>query len=103
MSPPSAPDWYAPAGCHAVPSYALEFRRSARKELESLPDAVLARVWERVEALADDPRPHGCKKLRGANDLWRIRVGTYRVVYHLDDAARTIVIAAIGDRKDVYR
>ena len=82
--------------------YTVQFVRSARKELERLPDSVVQRVFARIEALADAPRPPGCKKLRGARDLWRIRIGDYRVIYQLDDAQGLVEIRAIGDRKDVY-
>ena len=85
-----------------MPSYTVQFVRSARKELERLPDALLQRVFARIESLADTPRPPGCKKLRGARDLWRIRIGDYRVIYHLDDARHVVEIRAIGDRKDIY-
>lgn len=85
-----------------MPSYSVQFVRSARKELERLPDAILRRVFVRIEDLAGTPRPPGCKKLRGARDLWRIRIGDYRVVYHLDDDRRVVEIRAIGDRKDIY-
>jgi mRNA interferase RelE/StbE len=70
--------------------------------LEQLPDAALHRLFSRIEALAENPRPPGCKKLRGATDLWRIRVGNYRVVYQVADAVLLVEIRAIGDRKDVY-
>jgi len=85
-----------------VPKYSVRFVRSARKELEQLPDAALQRVFARIEALAENPRPPGCKKLRGATDLWRIRVGNYRVVYQVADAVLLVEIRAVGDRKDVY-
>lgn len=85
-----------------MPKYVVQVVRSARKELERLPDPVLQRVFARIEALADIPRPPGCKKLRGARDLWRIRIGDYRVVYQLDDSRQLVEIRAIGDRKDVY-
>jgi mRNA interferase RelE/StbE len=85
-----------------VPSYALRFVRSARKDLERLDDATLNRIFTRIEALAGAPRPPGCRKLRGAQDLWRIRIGSYRVVYQIDDASRMVEIRAVGDRKDVY-
>lgn len=87
---------------HKDVSYAVGFARSARKELESLDDATLNRVYSRIEALADVPRPRGCRKLRGSKDLWRIRVGAYRVVYQIDDDASTVDIRVVGDRKDVY-
>lgn len=83
-------------------SYAVQFVRSARKELERLPDTILQRVFARIEGLASTPRPPGCKKLRGARDLWRIRIGDYRVVYAIDDGLRVVEIRTIGDRKDIY-
>ena len=55
-----------------------------------------------VDALVTNPRPVGCKKLRGADDLWRIRVGDFRIVYRVDDRERAIEIAAVRNRKDVY-
>lgn len=82
--------------------YSVQFVRSARKELERLPDTLLQRVFARIETLASTPRPPGCKKLRGARDVWRIRIGDPRVVYAIDDALRVVEIRAIGDRKDIY-
>lgn len=82
--------------------YELRLARSARKELEALPDAVLARVARHLDLLPDTPRPPGCKKLRGATDLWRLRVGDYRIIYAVDDTTRVIEVRAIRDRKDAY-
>lgn len=82
--------------------YEVRFARSARKELERLDDDVVNRVFARIESLAKMPRPVGCRKLRGARDLWRIRIGDYRVVYLVNDAERVVEIRAVGDRKDVY-
>lgn len=67
--------------------YALRLARSARKELDALPSQT---------------RPHGCKKLRGATDLWRVRVGDFRIIYRIDDAAQLIEVQVIRDRKDAY-
>jgi mRNA interferase RelE/StbE len=83
--------------------YELRLARSARKELDALPDAVLNRVARHLDALTTEPRPRGCKKLRGASDLWRIRVGNYRVIYRVDDGAQLIEVRAIRDRKDAYQ
>jgi mRNA interferase RelE/StbE len=63
-----------------VPKYSLEIKQSAQKELDALDDALFARIDPRILALADQPRPAGCKKLRGFKDQWRIRVGDWRVV-----------------------
>jgi mRNA interferase RelE/StbE len=52
--------------------------------------------------LADEPRPAGCRKLAGLDDAWRIRVGDYRIVYVVDDLARTVTVTRIGHRRDIY-
>ncbi len=83
-------------------SYAVELKPSARKELESLPDSVLARVFRKLESLADDPRPPGCKKLKGYKDHWRVRIGDWRVVYIIDDAERLLSVTRIAHRREVY-
>lgn len=83
--------------------YTVVFARSARRELERLEAGVARRIISRVEALAKDPRPHGCVKLQGAADLWRIRVGDYRVIYSLDDDARLVDIRVVRHRSDAYR
>ena len=83
--------------------YAITFARSARKELEALSRPLVARVFNRIEALGRDPRPTGCRKLVGQGNLWRIRVGDYRVIYEIDDARQTVDISAIRHRSDAYR
>jgi mRNA interferase RelE/StbE len=85
-----------------VNSYAVELKPSARKELESLPDSVLARVIGKLESLAHDPRPTGCKKLKGYKDQWRVRIGDWRVVYIVDDKARLVSVTRIAHRREVY-
>ena len=83
-------------------NYSLEVKPSARKELEALPDRVLARVVQKLESLGHAPRPTGCKKLKGYKDQWRVRVGDWRVVYIIDDAAKLIRITRIAHRREVY-
>ncbi|MDQ7858548.1 MAG: type II toxin-antitoxin system RelE/ParE family toxin [Armatimonadota bacterium] len=61
------------------------------------------RIISRVEALATDPRPPGCVKLQGAADLWRVRVGEYRVIYAIDDDQRLVDIRVVRHRSDAYR
>jgi mRNA interferase RelE/StbE len=85
-----------------VDSYTFELKPSARKELESLPDTVLARIVSKLEALKSDPRPAGCKKLRGYKDQWRVRVDDWRAVYIIDDAARLVSVTRIAHRREVY-
>jgi mRNA interferase RelE/StbE len=83
-------------------SYAVELKPSARKELESLPDTALARVIQKIESLHRDPRPAGCKKLRGYKDQWRIRIGDWRVVYIIDDTVKLVSVTRIAHRREVY-
>lgn len=83
-------------------SYRLSLTASAEKELQRLPAKTVARIAVRVERLASVPRPPGCKKLVGGDKEWRIRIGDYRVVYEIDDAAKTVDVTRIAHRRDVY-
>ncbi len=83
--------------------YAVAFARSARRELESLQAPVVAKVFARIEDLACDPRPRGCVRLRGRQDLWRLRVGDYRVIYTIDDDRGLVDVIAVRHRRDAYR
>lgn len=84
-------------------SYAIRISRQALKELERLPATETRRISEAVNNLSENPRPAGCKKLKGEKEyLWRIRVGNYRVIYSIDDAVKIIEVRKIGDRKNVY-
>ncbi len=83
--------------------YAIVFARSARKELVALPARLSQRVLTDIERLQRDPRPSGCKKLEGSENLWRIRIGHYRVLYAIDDAHRIVDVIAVRHRRDAYR
>jgi mRNA interferase RelE/StbE len=85
-----------------VNSYRVALTSSAEKELHGLPKKVIARMIPRLEHLESVPRPPGCKKLKGGDNEWRIRVGDYRIVYVIDDAARTVDVTRIAHRRDVY-
>jgi mRNA interferase RelE/StbE len=86
-----------------VASYSVTFARSARKELQALERPLALRILSAVESLADDPRPSGCRKIRGSKALWRIRIGDYRVVYSVDDTREVVDIVAVRHRGDAYR
>ncbi len=83
-------------------SYRLSIPRGVNKRMEKLPTDVYDRVDGAILALADEPRPPGCKKLRDRED-WRIRVGDYRIVYGVDDERRVVEILNVAHRGDVYR
>ena len=84
-------------------SYRVSFKASADKSLDKLPKAVRARAIEKAVALADNPRPAGSVKLAGGGGLWRVRIGDYRMVYLIDDAAQTVDIRIVAHRREVYR
>ena len=86
-----------------MPSYEIVFARSARKELQALSYTVAERILEKVELLALSPRPSGCQKLRGHSNLWRIRVGEYRVIYSIDDNNRVVDVSVVRHRSEAYR
>jgi len=86
-----------------VADYAVVFARSARKELQNLDPQVTRRIFKQVEVLVTDPRPSGVVKLEGATDLWRIRVGQWRVVYRVSDRERLVDVIAVRHRSDAYR
>jgi mRNA interferase RelE/StbE len=83
--------------------YAVEFRPAALRQLRKLPRDALRRIQAATEALRDEPRPEGAAKLGGAHDLWRIRVGDYRVVYVIADDVLVVTVVRIGHRREVYR
>ena len=82
-------------------NYSIEIKKSAAKEIEKLPKQVLKRIIEKIEALALDPRPSGCKKLSG-DEKYRIRVGSYRILYSIEENLLIIYIVKVGHRKEVY-
>ncbi len=83
--------------------YDIYFKLSAERELRRLPEDQQRRLVAQIELLAFDPRPEGVVKMAGAENLWRIRVGRYRVVYEIHDREVEILVLRIGHRKDVYR
>jgi mRNA interferase RelE/StbE len=83
-------------------NYRIFFRSSAQKELEKIPRSHLVRIMQKIESLAQIPRPHGAEKISG-RAIYRIRQGDYRIIYSISDIQAEIHIEKIGLRKDVYR
>ncbi len=83
--------------------YAVLLEAAAERSLRRLDAAVFPRVASALRSLADNPRPHGCRKLTGSDRDWRIRVGDYRVVYELDDRAHEVRVMRIRHRREAYR
>jgi mRNA interferase RelE/StbE len=83
-------------------SYQVILPKSVQKELNRLPADIAERILEALSDLKEQPRPPGCKKLRGEN-AWRIRIGNYRVIYEIRDKVLQIIVVTIGHRREVYR
>lgn len=84
-------------------NYAVTIARSTEKELADLPVNVVLRAREAINALAVNPRPSGCKKLKNARNRWRLRIGNYRIVYSIYDKKLLVDVEAVRHRRFVYR
>ena len=83
--------------------YRIEFSATSERQLGRLRKPDLLRVLRAIRSLSEEPHPRGTRKLQGYDDVYRIRVGTYRVLYSVDSHRVTIIVLKIGQRKDVYR
>jgi mRNA interferase RelE/StbE len=84
--------------------YSISINPSALKELGKLPKATVKKVEKAIDALAEEPRPVGVKKLKASDeDLYRIRVGDYRIIYSIEEEVKIVDILKIGHRKEIYR
>lgn len=84
--------------------FTIVIEGAARRSIERLPRDVQERVRSRIDALAENPRPHGVKRLTGrTGDLLRLRVGDYRVIYRVEDARLVVVVVTVSHRREVYR
>jgi mRNA interferase RelE/StbE len=84
-------------------TYQIEFTKQAAKQFKVLPDLEQQRISTKIDALAIEPRAVGAVKLVGAEDLYRIRVGDYRIIYNIQDDLLLVLVVKIGHRRDVYR
>ncbi|MGA9772800.1 MAG: type II toxin-antitoxin system RelE/ParE family toxin [Blastocatellia bacterium] len=84
-------------------SYTIEFSRKAERQFRDLPRSVQLKIAPKIGALAETPRPRSAKKLEGQDDIYRIRVGDYHIIYQVQDKALIVLVVKIGDRREVYR
>lgn len=82
-------------------AYSLSFSRQAIKQSQKINEPFYSNIKQSIINLANDPRPVGCKKLKG-RDGYRIRIGDYRVIYEIYDAELIIDVIALGHGKDIY-
>lgn len=82
--------------------YKIFFKKSVEKDFKLIPKKNLKKILDRIEALAEDPRPSGCEKLTG-QQRYRLRQGRYRILYSIQDDELTVWVVKVGHRKDIYR
>ena len=81
-------------------AYTVLIAPSARRDLKRVRGAARRPVADVIDDLASNPRPHGSAKLEGADDLYRIRVGDYRIIYRIEDDRLIVLVVRIGHRKE---
>jgi len=82
--------------------YRVIIRKSVAKDLKGIPKKDVRRILSSINALADEPRPPGTKKLSG-QERYRLRQGNYRILYQIEDDRLIVCVVRVGDRRDVYR
>ncbi len=83
--------------------FKIHFKRSAQKDLKKLEKVLVQRILNNIELLSEDPTPRNSKKLKGVENIYRIRVGKYRIVYEINQDQKMIIIYYLRHRDDVYR
>ena len=83
--------------------YTVKLDPRAEKELAAADPVMRRRLFAAIVALAENPRPSGVKRLRGPVDLWRVRVGDWRILYNIADRVLIITVLKIAHRREVYR
>ena len=84
-------------------TYVVAVDARVRKDLAGFDRDVQRRIVAKMETLATDPRPDGCTKLKGEEDVYRVRVGDYRIIYQVRDKELLVLVVRVGHRRDVYR
>jgi len=82
--------------------YKVSIKRSAEREMDYLTPIIHKRISDKILSLSLNPRPKGYTKLT-TTEGYRIRVGSYRILYTIDDKTKHIVIYSVGHRKEIYR
>jgi mRNA interferase RelE/StbE len=83
--------------------YEVYLESAAERDLRKLSVETFYRIVSQIDVLAENPRPAGCRKITGSKSDWRIRIGDHRVIYEIDDKAKTVKVLRIRHRREVYR
>lgn len=83
--------------------YEVYLERSAENDLKRLTTSIFDRILPQIKTLAENPRPSGCRKTTGSKNDWRIRIGDYRIIYEIDEKAKSVRVMRVRHRREVYR
>jgi len=83
--------------------YEVYLERAAERDLRRLSVEDFHRIIPQVRAMAENPRPPGCRKIAGSKNGWRIRIGDYRVIYEIDEKTKAVRVMRVRHRREVYR
>jgi len=83
--------------------YEVYLEKSAENDIKRLPTSIFQRIIPQIKALAENPRPSGCRKITGSKNDWRIRIGDYRIIYEIDEKAKAVRVMRVRHRREVYR
>lgn len=83
--------------------YDIYVEKAAERDLKKLPAADFERIIPHLKSLAEDAKPPGSRKISGTEHDWRIRVGTYRIIYELNEKEKVVSILRVRHRREVYR
>ena len=83
--------------------YKIEISATAERQLKKIRREDHVSILRSISLLGGDPRPDGCRKMSGYDDIYRIRIGKYRVIYEIDGKRIIVIILKIGHRREIYR
>jgi mRNA interferase RelE/StbE len=83
--------------------YKVFLEKRAEWEIKRLPAEILHRIIPKLKTLSENPKPPGCRRITGAKNDWRIRIGDYRIIYEIDDREKAVKVMRIRHRKEVYK
>ena len=86
-----------------MPTFRIEFKPRALKDIEALDTEDRLKVMARIYLLKNNPFPEGSKKLETKNNLWRDRIGDYRIIYQVQKKVLLVLVVRVGNRKDIYK
>ena len=84
-------------------SYSIEFKPAALRQLRRISKENQKQIGQKIESLKQNPLPDGVKKLTGSNNLFRVRIGDYRIIYTIESEKFIVLIIAVGHRREIYR